>query len=707
MTNSAKRIFGIVIYIIMTSIILAQSILGQSMSWRKLDLSSVDRFTVSSSNNLYAYSGWYHCLYKSDDRGSNWTTLQTNFPSTFIYAMEAVGADSLLWGGYEGQLFFSGDGGTTFKRYISFTSAISAIKYKCFENSNILVVGLQNGIVNISKDFGKNWDSKQVSTGYIWSIKIIQNMIYVSSSNGLYFSDDQGNSWQKIVIQKSDEKVYDIEMDSLNVLYASVDFKVYKSTDKGITWTFCFNSLVFSIKYSPEKEIFAGRFRTIDQGKTWESIFPSGAISINFIDNVTYILDDYYSLYREELNPYTGKNYFPLTIGNSWQYFGESSYSNGITSEKNYYQRLMKVVSDTLIDGKQYYKIDKEGEIAFFRYSTDNKLYIWQNSVEMLYMDFNLISGDTFTYSNTLANVYDGYVTRFGNERFYKGYGYSEFTPMRMDRRFIDSVGLWYENFKENGPMGYQGSWNITIGYALVSFGDSIRYYSSNNIPQIIDTPLSITKTPEVTMAFKVTHPYSHFSSSGTSLDFIQSVWVEYFYSNDDSSTKKESIAVQVIPNSTDWSVSFSLDTLLMNHGYKLYYSINAKDKALIPTTVASPETGYYELIYDPQLSDLENEKENHLSFNLSQNYPNPFNPTTVISYRLSVNSKVSLRIYDILGTEVKTLVNEEQQAGNHSIKFDATNNNQLTTNQLPSGIYFYQLRAGQLVETKKMILLR
>ncbi|MCK9424507.1 MAG: T9SS type A sorting domain-containing protein [Ignavibacteriaceae bacterium] len=706
MRNSVQKLFRIVTYIIIASIILAQSILGQSMSWRKLNLSSVDAFTVSSSNNLYAYSGWYRCLYKSDDRGNNWTTMQTDFPSTFIYAMEAVGADSLLWGGYEGQLFFSGDGGTTFTRSNSFNSAISAIKYKYVNNGNILIVGLKNGMVNISKDFGKNWDSKQVTSGYIWSIKIIQNRIYVCSAKGLYLSDDEGNSWQKTVIQKSDEEVFDIESDSLNVIYASVESKVYKSTNKGITWTFCFNDLVYAIKYSPEKEIFAGRFRTVDQGKTWERIFTSSYIySINFVDTVTYILNGYTSaIFREEPGPYTGKNYFPLVIGNSWQYIGESSYSDGIRSNINYYQKLMKVVSDTLINGKQYYKVDKDGEISFYRYGADNKLYIWRNSAEMLYMDFNLISGDTFTYNNMLANVYDGYVTRFGNERFYKGYGYSEFPAMRMDRRFIDSIGLWYEDFNENGPMGYQGSWNITIGYALVAFGDSIRYYSSNNIPQIIDTPLSITKTPEIAMKFKVTHPYSRFSSSGTSLDFIQSVWVEYFYSNDDSSTKKESIDVQVLPNSTDWTVSFSLDTVLMNHGYKLYYSISAKDKALIPTTVVSPETGYYELIYDPLLSNIKNDAENHLSFNLSQNYPNPFNPTTVISWQLAVSSYVTLKIYDVLGNEVATLVNDNYSAGTYKSKFNVETRH---ASSLPSGVYFYQLRAGSFVQTKKMILMK
>ncbi|MDP3684168.1 MAG: alkaline phosphatase D family protein, partial [Ignavibacteria bacterium] len=76
-------------------------------------------------------------------------------------------------------------------------------------------------------------------------------------------------------------------------------------------------------------------------------------------------------------------------------------------------------------------------------------------------------------------------------------------------------------------------------------------------------------------------------------------------------------------------------------------------------------------------------------SFALYQNYPNPFNPSTVISWQLAVGSYVKLKIFDVLGNEIATLINEEQQAGNHSYKFDATNNPQLTTNTLSSGIYF------------------
>lgn len=87
------------------------------------------------------------------------------------------------------------------------------------------------------------------------------------------------------------------------------------------------------------------------------------------------------------------------------------------------------------------------------------------------------------------------------------------------------------------------------------------------------------------------------------------------------------------------------------------------------------------------------------LVFNLEQNYPNPFNPSTTIKYSIPELSKVKLTLFNLLGEEVTTLINEEKIAGNYSVDFNATS--------LPSGVYFYQLRAGGFVETKKMILLK
>ena len=90
---------------------------------------------------------------------------------------------------------------------------------------------------------------------------------------------------------------------------------------------------------------------------------------------------------------------------------------------------------------------------------------------------------------------------------------------------------------------------------------------------------------------------------------------------------------------------------------------------------------------------------ERTMNFWLSQNYPNPFNPKTAISFQLSANSSVALRVFDVLGREVAVLVNGEKPAGVYRVTWDAKN--------LPSGVYLYRLQAGAFVETRKTLLLR
>lgn len=86
-------------------------------------------------------------------------------------------------------------------------------------------------------------------------------------------------------------------------------------------------------------------------------------------------------------------------------------------------------------------------------------------------------------------------------------------------------------------------------------------------------------------------------------------------------------------------------------------------------------------------------------TYSLLQNYPNPFNPSTNIEYKIPSNGFVSLKVFDILGKELVSLVNKQQDAGTYSVQFDASN--------LSSGLYFYQLRSGDFIEHKKMLLLK
>lgn len=99
-------------------------------------------------------------------------------------------------------------------------------------------------------------------------------------------------------------------------------------------------------------------------------------------------------------------------------------------------------------------------------------------------------------------------------------------------------------------------------------------------------------------------------------------------------------------------------------------------------------------------LSGIDNKQNLEvIEYKLSNNYPNPFNPTTTISYQISELSFVTLKVYDVLGNEVRTLLNEEKQAGFYEVNFVGS--------ELASGIYFYQLKSNSFFATKKMLLLK
>jgi len=126
----------------------------------------------------------------------------------------------------------------------------------------------------------------------------------------------------------------------------------------------------------------------------------------------------------------------------------------------------------------------------------------------------------------------------------------------------------------------------------------------------------------------------------------------------------------QFIDNFTGWFLGHN------GSQYKLYHTVNGGVTNVVQLSSKIP-----------------------VNFSLSQNYPNPFNPSTIINYQLAINSSVTLKIYDALGNEVQTLVNEKQNAGSYSVDFNAAS--------LPSGIYFYKLVTEKFSETKKMILVK
>jgi len=144
---------------------------------------------------------------------------------------------------------------------------------------------------------------------------------------------------------------------------------------------------------------------------------------------------------------------------------------------------------------------------------------------------------------------------------------------------------------------------------------------------------------------------------------------------------------------------------------WKAIYTVQSIGNSVIPQEYSYTDqhlkSGKYE--YRLKLVDLDGtysysqsiniETENPASFLLLQNYPNPFNPSTSISYQLSENSRVKLAVFDVVGNEIAVLVDKQEEAGFHTVTFDANN--------LTSGIYFYELRAGEFLSVKKFVLMK
>lgn len=148
-----------------------------------------------------------------------------------------------------------------------------------------------------------------------------------------------------------------------------------------------------------------------------------------------------------------------------------------------------------------------------------------------------------------------------------------------------------------------------------------------------------------------------------------------------------------------DGSSKYSYSFGAVQPGKRLRIQIRYKTKSGVIQNEPFLNLSFDNLI----ISDVSEAKENNIpeQFNLSQNYPNPFNPSTVISYQLSVPSKVTLKVYDMLGREVAVLVNEVQQPGNYNSQFSIVNY------QLSSGVYFYRLQTDNFSATKKMMLIK
>ncbi len=187
---------------------------------------------------------------------------------------------------------------------------------------------------------------------------------------------------------------------------------------------------------------------------------------------------------------------------------------------------------------------------------------------------------------------------------------------------------------------------------------------------------------------------YYYYDTNNNLIEFLvqSSVginFLRYLYSYDVNNNRIESI--RQMWNGSEWD----------NGGRVLYtYNINNDiTEEIVQEWNGSVWINVDKYTYSYIVTEIENVEESVLSYGISNNFPNPFNPSTRIKYFIPTQSFVTIKVFDALGNEIATLVNEEKQTGNYNVEFDAS--------ELTSGIYFYRLRAGDYIETRKMMFMK
>ena len=465
--------------------------------------------------------------------------------------------DSLIFACLSGNIIKSSNGGRTWDTVSNGKELISLCPY----NDNILFAQEGTQLVK-SIDGGKNFSKVDTfSTNYKYFLydKDSLHIYRIANSdneNYLLVSNNKGDaySWEKRF--SSVQKIL-ISIDPFNsgIIYLAAGSTIYYSTDYGAS---------FNLYRTLERKIvglYASAEDTIYVATEYDLylLIRTLARTPDIIKTIKHLAvnPDVFSLY-------------PLKVGNEW------TYEKNVEMYKSRYK--IKVIKDTIIEGKQYFKMTN----GYFRIDTSyGKVYEY-------------ISGDVVSFDFSAIELDD---TVFFNQG-----GYEE--------------GWFLENKSEFNL------WGI----------NSERYV--------------------------------------------------YTY---------------IIPTS-----GYRINTFVKDIG--LYRDEGGELLASYSVLIGFIKDG---VVYgDTTVVGIDEGKSNKpVEYSLFQNYPNPFNPSTIIQYSIPKTSFVTLKIFNILGKEIATLVNEEKPAGNYQIEF----NIQKTINNKPlsSGIYFYKLHAGDYIRTKKMIYLK
>jgi photosystem II stability/assembly factor-like uncharacterized protein len=682
------------------------------------DLLSIDFFDkdtgyVSGSNGV---------ILKTTNGGNSWAV--SAYGTSYIYKVYVNSASTIFLGSSSattGRIIRSTDYGTTWQSVTPTAFTSGTVYGISFADANTGIAVATGNAIYKTTDGGATWTNKGAlgtNTTYAVSFLTATKVLAVDANGGLYVSNDAGETWTSTTISK--QKLSALDFINNTIYIAGSAGTLLKSSDGGTTWTSLYTAvtqqMLRDIKFFDANNGLAGggsataadslgqALQTTNGGATWL------LVPFNFTAQV-------YSIARPTASIWyvaTGNNkIFKTTDGGSTF----TSLTLPITGNTQVYWSIAFANKDTGYAAGASGKLIKttDGGATWTSLTTNfstttiykvvltgtNTVYIAGLSAKL---SKSTDGGATWTaLSPAIAGSFFALAFKDQNTGYLAGsaVGIAKTT---------DGGATWK-------ALTAPSSLKATASFWSIAFGDSTVWIGSVNGDVIYSNDEGSTwqaaKKPTSSSIFAMSAVGGSLWLAGQGGNIIKG------YTNPAVPVELTLFSAE-IKNKTAL-LSWKTATETNNLGFNVERKINKGNWETISfvkgngTTTVKKEYSYSDLSASGDVSYrlkqidydgtfkysqvVELNFQTPGKFELAQNYPNPFNPTTVINYQIVKAGKVSLKVYDVLGKEIASLVDEEKAVGNYSIQFDA--------GKFSSGVYYYTLTAGEFSNTKKMILMK
>lgn len=693
---------------------LADCGLAQQLHWQHLNGpfgGIVGDLGINSKGHVYAgvytFGITYTGLYKSFDNGDTWQKIQTPFAEFEVYALHLTRNDEVFVGtDHQGRIYRSLDDGQTWENKREGYTTGECWAFGEDARGNLFAGDGEFGGVFKSTDRGDNWRWVADLFPFVF-VTASDGIVYCGSFLGLFASRDYGETWAQNNFL-TNVPVSTLLLDDKNGLYAGTGYYnngngVYLSRDGGANWTHLGleGKVVLSLAFDSHKKLYAGTLRdglfmTPDTGKTWQQ-YTEGLyrkqvfrLKLNARDHI-FIGSESEGVFRSLDG---GQNFkqigLPVSKVSNIVFSGDSLIFAATPSGVQSYDRVRGAWRNLGLQEVEAIDLGPSAELyaATFR--------------EGLYRSMDL--GETWTQTrlteNELFSVYnvkvlhDGIVLAATENQLQRSSDGGETWSVLPPRTGYFYRGLaldsdhdvWVGAFGAKNPVLYKSSNN---GVTFDSVFSGLHFIHTNNI--------STSRGRNIFVAGALGDSGGLFRSlndGATWKPIILNTPVGSVYADDQGRVYGGSrSAVLFSGDGGDTWSEIPYQYQLKPDDYVREIEADTRGTLFFGTL----SEGLFQVTLGTGVEEASPAPEG--SYMLHQNYPNPFNPVTTIRYFIPKREHVQLRIYEVTGKVVVTLVDGYQIAGTHRVEFDGS--------LLPSGVYFYRLRAGEFLITRKMTLVR